>query len=78
MACVDDKGRLTKSAIKLLTAIQTEPLTPEEISNQISIPLFKVRSSIRDMKNMGFVIKKNGAYLLNPQAEKLLNRDNDS
>lgn len=75
MACVNDKGSLTESAKKLLTAIKNEYLRPEEISKQIGLPLFKVRSSLRDMKSMGFVIEENETYKMNPEAEKLLNRE---
>lgn len=75
MACVNDKGNLTESAKKLLTSIKDDSLSPEEISNQVGLPLFKVRSSLRDMKSMGFVIEENKTFKMNPKAEKLLNRE---
>lgn len=74
MACIDDKGNLTQSAKKLLTAIREEALSIDEISTKTALPLFKVRSSMRDMKRMGFVLEEAGLYKMNPKIEKLLNR----
>ncbi|MDA3129289.1 replication/maintenance protein RepL [Aliibacillus thermotolerans] len=75
MACVDDKGQLTASARKLLETIENNALTPEEIAKEAALPLFKVRSSMRDMKSMGFVTEEeNGAYQMNPEASKLLKK----
>lgn len=75
MACINDKGSLTESAKKLLTSIKNESLNPEEISKRIGLPLFKVRSSLRDMKSMGFVLEENDTFKMNPKAEKLLIRN---
>lgn len=72
MACVNEKGKLTESAKKLLIMIQHESLTVEEISKKSSLPLFKVRSSLRDMKSMGFVLEEYNKYKMNPKLESLL------
>lgn len=74
MACVDDKGQLTASAKKLLRAIENTALAPEDIAKEASLPLFKVRSSLRDMKSMGFVTESNGTYQMNPKISKLLEK----
>lgn len=74
MACIDEQGQLTSSAIKLLESIQSESLSVEFISEKTAIPLFKVRSSLRDMKSMGFVIEEDEKYQKNPKVEKLLLR----
>lgn len=74
MACIDDKGNLTATAKKILTAVKDQPLTAEEVASGTGLPLFKVRSSLRDMASMGFVTQEDDTYQLNEKAEKLLNR----
>ncbi|WP_216831426.1 hypothetical protein [Alkalihalobacterium elongatum] len=74
MACVNPDGTLTSSAKALLSAIQDQALTPEDISKKIGQPLFKVRSSLRDMKSGGFVVQNEENYSVSEGARKLLNR----
>ncbi|MBO8156886.1 MAG: hypothetical protein H0Z32_10530 [Bacillaceae bacterium] len=74
MACIDDKGNLTATAKKILTAVKDQSLTAEDVANEAGLPLFKVRSSLRDMASMGFVFQNGDSYQLNEKAEKLLNR----
>ncbi|MCE5249029.1 hypothetical protein LLG96_02290 [bacterium] len=61
MACVNPDGTLSGTA-KALLGILDKPLTPEEISAKMGAPLFKVRSSLREMAGAGFVAESNGAY----------------
>jgi len=74
MACVNEKGQLTESAKKLLLSIESKALPVADISKETGIPLFKVRSSLRDMLSMGFVLEEGEKYKLNPKASKLLNK----
>ncbi|WP_216831425.1 hypothetical protein [Alkalihalobacterium elongatum] len=73
MACVTSDGNLTSSAKDLLQVIQHEALSADQIAKKINMPLFKVRSNLRDMASMGFVIEENESYKMNPKVEKLLN-----
>ena len=78
MACVDDKGKLTTTAKALLASIMETPKTPEEIAREVAVPLFKVRSSLREMKSMGFVKETaENQYLIHEQAKKRWNRLTD-
>jgi predicted transcriptional regulator len=63
MACVNPDGTVTESAKALLAAVEN-PLTPEEISKQVGQPLFKVRSSIREMVQAELVKEEGGKYIL--------------
>jgi predicted transcriptional regulator len=63
MACVNPDGTVTESAKALLTVVQN-PLTPEEISKQVGQPLFKVRSSIREMIQAELIKEEAGKYVL--------------
>jgi DNA-binding IclR family transcriptional regulator len=74
MACVNSDGTLTTSAKQLLTLIQSEGMTPEHIAGSLNLPLFKVRSSLRDMKSMGFVNQTDETYIMDERARKLLER----
>lgn len=74
LACINDNGNLTKSAKDLLQSMQHESLSADEISKKVGLPLFRVRSSLRDMKSMGFVIEENQSYKMNPKVANLLNR----
>lgn len=75
MACVNENGQITESAKKLLKTIGTNSLTVKEISENSSIPLFKVRSSLREMKSLDFVIEENEQYNLSSSAIELLEKN---
>ena len=70
MACVNPDGSLSESGRKLLTAL-AEPLTPEEISRKTGQPLFKVRSSLREMVDAGLITEENGGYTVTEQGQQL-------
>jgi predicted transcriptional regulator len=63
MACVNPDGSISTSAKALLNIVQN-PLTPEEISKQIGQPLFKVRSSLREMTQADLVKEENGKFII--------------
>ena len=71
MACVNPDGSLSESAQKLLTVL-AEPLTPEEISQKAGQPLFKVRSSLREMTGAGLINEDGGNYTTTPAGKELL------
>ncbi len=71
MACINPDGTLTKSAKALLQAIDA-PLSPEEISAAIGQPLFKVRSSLREMGNAGLIIEKEGRHQITDTGKEAL------
>jgi predicted transcriptional regulator len=63
MACVNPDGSLSESGRKLLTVL-AEPLNPEEISRETEQPLFKVRSSLREMVDAGLITEEDGRYIV--------------
>jgi hypothetical protein len=54
MACVNTDGTLTQSARSVLGAAR-EPVLPEEVAAQIGLPLYRVRSSLRELRDVGLV-----------------------
>ncbi|WP_280768861.1 hypothetical protein [Salipaludibacillus daqingensis] len=75
MACVNGDGTLTQSAKSVLSSLDNKPMSAEQLSQLISVPLFKVRSSLRDMKSMGLVKMTNDEhYEVTEGGRKLLSR----
>lgn len=54
MACVNADGTLTKSAQAVLEALR-EPATPAEVAAKTGFPLFRIRSSLRELKEAGLL-----------------------
>ena len=63
MACVNPDGSITESAKALLNVIDN-PLTPEEISRQLGQPLFKVRSSLREMASADLIKQEDDKFVI--------------
>lgn len=63
MACISPDGKPTESGRKLLLAVR-EKRTPEEIAGETKLPLFRVRSGLRELAAAGFVREEQGKYIL--------------
>ena len=61
MGCVNPDGSITSSARKMLELLR-DPLTPEEASDKSGQPLFKVRSSLREMASAGLIEQAGDRY----------------
>lgn len=61
MACISPEGTLTESARRMLQAVQT-PATPEEVAQSTGLPLFRVRSGLRELVQAGLVAETEGRY----------------
>jgi len=63
MPCINPDGTLTPSARKILSALSS-PITLEKAAESTGLPLFRIRSSIREMLEAGLVEKEDGRYLI--------------
>lgn len=63
MPCINPDGTLTESARNLLNALH-EPLTAEELAKKIPLPLYRVRSSVREMMDVGLIKETEGKFLV--------------
>ncbi|GBC96960.1 hypothetical protein HRbin16_02773 [bacterium HR16] len=63
MACISADGTLTESARRMLGVLQ-HPASPEEVAQATGLPLFRVRSGLREMAQAGLVEEKEGRYAL--------------
>jgi len=61
MACVNDDGSITPTAKALLQSLES-PLGPEAIAAKAGAPLFRVRSSLRELQAAGFVSESGGLF----------------
>lgn len=69
MACINPDGTITESA-KALLRIIGNPLTPEEISKQLGQPLFKIRSSLREMVRADLVKREGNSYTITEKGKE--------
>lgn len=73
MACVNPDGTLTESALKILDSLKN-PKSPEAIADITGLPLFRIRSALRDLIAAGFVSQDNDIYNLTTEGQKLLQK----
>ena len=63
MACVNPDGTVTASATAILTALRAVA-TAEQIAPLAGLPLFRVRSALRELVEAGLVVAGDGSYRL--------------
>lgn len=61
MACVNADGSITPTAKALLQSLE-QPLGVDAIAAKVGAPLFRVRSSLRELAAAGFVAESEGLY----------------
>jgi DNA-binding IclR family transcriptional regulator len=69
---VSADGKPTPSGISMLSALKNGSSTPEALSEATGMPLFRVRSGLRQLFNAGFVKQVDDGYQLTPEGSKLL------
>jgi predicted transcriptional regulator len=69
MACVNPDGTLTASAVAMLRAMRA-PSTAEQIAAATALPLFRVRSGIREIVENGLAVQESGVFRLTSEGER--------
>jgi predicted transcriptional regulator len=69
MPCVNPDGSITDSAKALLKVIES-PLTAEEISKKVGQPLFKIRSSLREMVGAELIKEEGNKYVISESGKE--------
>jgi len=72
MACGTPKGELAESARQVLLAIETEALSAEEIQKETKLPIFKVRSTLRELVEKDSVKEENDTFKMQPHMKSFL------
>lgn len=72
MACISPDGKPTESGIKMLRALKAGLKSPEEIAKNAGLPLFRVRSGLRELAQAGLAVQNGDLYQLSPKGEEIL------
>lgn len=72
MPCVSPDGKPTASGITTLKSIKEGAASPQEIAESTKQPLFRVRSGLRELINVGYVKIIEEKYMLTNEGEKAL------
>ena len=72
MACISPDGKPTESGIKMMRALQLGMGSPEKIAQEVGVPLFKARSSLRELTQAGLAVEEDNKYKLTEEGAKLL------
>ncbi len=72
MACISPDGKPTASGTKMLRALKVGRGTPEEISQEAALPLFRVRGGLREFVEAGLAEQKGDSYVLSAAGDDLL------
>jgi DNA-binding IclR family transcriptional regulator len=71
MACISPDGKPTESGAKMLRAIKAKPSSAEEVAQQAGLPLFRVRSGLREFEQAGLASPKGEKYELTAKGNEL-------
>lgn len=63
MACVNDTTTVTSSGEKLLSVAEP-PATAAELAKRAKLPIFRVRSTLRQLVSQGLLVLKADRYHL--------------
>ena len=72
MACISPDGKPTESGTKMLRALESGLSTPEEIAKGAGLPLFRVRSGLRELTQAGLANLKDDKFELSPKGIELI------
>lgn len=72
MACISPDGKPTESGSKMLRALQAGSGSPEGIARDTGLPLFMVRSGLRELTQAGLAKQRDDRYELSEKGAKLI------
>jgi DNA-binding IclR family transcriptional regulator len=72
MACISPDGKPTESGSKMLRALKAGLSAPEEVAKETGMPLFRVRSGLRELAEAGLAKQKDDSYELSEEGAKLI------
>ena len=71
MACISPDGKPTSSGAKMLRALKSGLGSPEDIAQNTGLPLFRVRSGLREIAEAGLATKTNDKYAITEKGAEL-------
>ena len=74
MTCISPDGRPTESGAKMLRALKGGAKIPENVAEDTGLPMFRVRSGLRELCQKGFVVNKGDKYDISPKGIELVGK----
>jgi predicted transcriptional regulator len=72
MACISPDGKPTESGTKILRALKSGLESAEETAQSTGLPLFRVRSGLRELSQAGLANQKNDKYVVTDKGAELI------
>ena len=72
MACISPDGKPTESGTKMLRALKSGSGSAEEVAQSTGLPLFKVRSGLRELTQAGLASQQNDKYKVTDKGTELI------
>lgn len=72
MPCVSPDGKPTESGTRMLRALQAGLKSAEEVARDTGLPLFRVRSGLRELAEAGLADQNEDSYTLNAKGAELI------
>ena len=72
MACISPDGKPTESGTRMLRALKSGSGTPEEIAKSTGLPLFMVRSGLRELTQAGLANQEGEKYKITERGTQLI------
>lgn len=72
MACINPDGKPTESGTKMLRSLKSGAKMPENVAEDSGLPLFRVRSGLRELSEAGYAVLKDERYAISPKGIELL------
>jgi predicted transcriptional regulator len=73
MGCINPDNSLSETAKKLLQIVRVSA-SVEQIAKELDLPIFKIRSSIREMTKAGLITEMNEQYVISEKGKELLTK----
>lgn len=73
MGCINPDNTLTPTARRMLKIVSVA-VTAEQIARELQMPMFKIRSSLREMMGAELIREENGLYVITDKGKELLNK----
>jgi DNA-binding IclR family transcriptional regulator len=72
MACISPDGKPTASGAKMLRALKAKAGPAEDVAQKAGLPLFRVRSGLRDIEQAGLASATGDKYELTAKGKELI------
>lgn len=63
MPCAEGDSISNEETSSFLNALEARSMTESELSLKLNLPLFKVRSKLRELKKLGYIKENDGEYV---------------